>query len=206
MAKNNSSTLFDRIAPVYGLFYNYQKKRFREVIDRASEEMDLNSYRTILDVGCGTGALCSVLNEIGLTVTGIDPAARMLSIARGKPENARIIFIQASVLDKLPFEDKSFDVSIASYVAHGMQKNEREKMYSEMSRVTKNKVIIYDYNNKRAVLTSLIERLEGGDYFRFIESAETEMKNCVSGSESCFSEVRVLDVDVRGSWYICTPT
>ncbi len=206
MSKNNSSSLFDRIAPAYGLFYNYQKKRFNQVIDRASEELDLNAYGNILDVGCGTGALCSVLNERGLSVTGIDTAAEMLSIARGKPENSRIRFIQASVLDKLPFEDKSFDITIASYVAHGMHKKEREKMYSEMSRVTKYKVIIYDYNNNRSVLTSLIERLEGGDYFRFIESAETEMKKCVAGLEACFSEVRVIDVDIRASWYICTPT
>jgi len=140
----NSSFLFNSIAPIYGLFYEMQKNRYGMVIYKVSDELDLTAYDTILDVGCGTGALCSVLHEKGLTVTGIDPADKMLKIAKRQPENKAIAFIQANVLDQLPFENKSFDISIASYVAHGLQKNERKQMYEEMSRVTKSKVIIYD--------------------------------------------------------------
>ena len=201
----NSNLLFNSIAPVYGLFYKMQKKRYRTVIDKVSEELDLTVYDTILDVGCGTGALCSVLNEKGSAVTGIDPAGKMLKIAKSRPENQTITFIQANVLEKLPFENRSFDISIASYVAHGLQKDERKYMYTEMSRVTKSKVIIYDYNQKRTLLTSIIEWLEHGDYFHFIKNAENEMKNCISDMTECFSEVKVVDVDSKAAWYICTP-
>ena len=201
----NSSLLFNSIAPIYGLFYNMQKSRYGTVIDRASEALDLTLYDTVLDVGCGTGAMCSVLNEKGLTVIGIDPADKMLKIAKRQPENKKITFIQASVLKQLPFDNKTFDISIASYVAHGLQKNERKQMYAEMSRVTKSKVIIYDYNQERALLTSIIEWLERGDYFRFIKEAETEMKNCVSEMNERFSDVKVVDVDSKAAWYICTP-
>lgn len=205
MGKSNGKSLFDTIAPIYGLFYNIQRRRFEEVVSRASKELDLNLFKTILDVGCGTGALCSVLNDKGLLVTGIDPADHMLRVAKSKSENKGVIFIQADVLKRLPFEDKSFDISIASYVAHGMQKNEREKMYAEMSRVTKEKVIIYDYNQNRGLSTSLVEWLERGDYFRFIRVAEKEMKNCTADMKLCFSQVKVIDVDTRAAWYICTP-
>lgn len=167
--------------------------------------MDLTSYGTVLDVGCGTGALCSVLSGKGLVVTGVDLAERMLDIARRQPENKNVAFIQANVLERLPFGDKYFDISIASYVAHGMQQSDRKRMYSEMSRVTRDKVIIYDYNQKRALMTSMIEWLERGDYFRFIKDAENEMRNCVSDMKGCFSEVKVVDVDTRASWYISTP-
>ena len=201
----NSSLLFNSIAPIYGLFYNMQKSRYGTVIDRVSEALDLTLYDTVLDVGCGTGAMCSVLNEKGLTVIGIDPADKMLKIAKRQPENKKITFIQASVLKQLPFDNKTFDISIASYVAHGLQKNERKQMYAEMSRVTKSKVIIYDYNQERALLTSIIEWLERGDYFRFIKEAETEMKNCVSEMNERFSDVKVVDVDSKAAWYICTP-
>lgn len=201
----NSMLLFNSIAPVYGLFYEMQKSRYGEVIDRVSDELDLTLYDTVLDVGCGTGALCSVLNEKGLLVTGIDPADKMLRIAKKQPENKSITFIQANVLEQLPFASKSFDISIASYVAHGLQKNERKLMYAEMSRVSKNKVIIYDYNQKRALLTSIIEWLERGDYFNFIKEAKEEMEQCVSDMKECFSEVRVVDVDTKAAWYICTP-
>lgn len=201
----NSSLIFNTIAPIYGLFYKTQKSHYGKVLDRVSEVLDLTSYDTVLDVGCGTGALCSVINEKGLAVTGIDPADKMLRIAKRQPGNKTITFIQANVLEQLPFGNKTFDISIASYVAHGLQKNERKKMYIEMSRVSKSKVIIYDYNQKRGLLTSIIEWLERGDYFCFIKEAKEEMEQCVSEMRECFSEVNVVDVDSKAAWYICTP-
>ena len=201
----NSSLLFNTIAPVYGLFYQIQKNHYETIIERVSKDINLTSYKSILDVGCGTGALCSVLNAKGLEVTGIDPADKMLWIARNRPENGAISFIKANVLERLPFKDKSFEISIASYVAHGLQKDERKMMYAEMSRVTKHKVIIYDYNQKRALLTSLIEWLEHGDYFHFIKEAKDEMEKCFYEMRECFSEVKVVDVDSKAAWYICTP-
>jgi ubiquinone/menaquinone biosynthesis C-methylase UbiE len=205
MGKKNSNRLFNTIAPVYGLFYARQKARYRNVIDGAASELNLASYDNILDVGCGTGSLCSVLSERGLAVTGIDPAEKMLRFAKRQPENRNVAFLQANVLDRLPFDDKSFDLSIASYVAHGMQKNERLQLYAEMRRVTKHKVIIFDYNQNRALLTSVVEWLERGDYFRFILNPATEMRDCISEMSACFSEVHVIDVDARAAWYICTP-
>jgi len=204
MGKSGNEFLFNFIAPIYGLFYDRQKKQFAEVIEGIKNKLDLTSYETILDVGCGTGALCSVLNNKGFKVTGVEPAEKMMIIAMEKSRSKNIDFVAANVLEKLPFEDKSFDVSIASYVAHGMQQKERKLMYAEMSRVTKSKVIIYDYNENRSLMTTIIEWLERGDYFHFIRNAESEMKNCVSEMSECFSDVKVVDVDVRAAWYICT--
>jgi len=205
LGKKSSSLLFNLIAPVYGLFYQVQKKRFAEVIENVEEELDLSSFETIIDIGCGTGALCSVLNDKGLTVTGLDPAKKMLEIAMNKPENKNVRFIYGDVLEGLPFDDNSFDVAIASYVAHGLEAEERKRMYAEMGRVTNKWVVIYDYNDKRSLLISAIEWLEGGDYFHFIRNAEPEMRDCISEMKSCFSEVKVINVDTRAAWYICKP-
>ena len=196
--KKKKKGVFDWIAPIYGLFYNYQKMHYKAVIDGAQDELNFSAYKNIIDVGCGTGALCSMLNQRGVVVTGVDPVQRMLSIAAKKQENKAIEFIQASVLERMPFEDKSFDVSIASYVAHGLKEYERKIMYVEMSRITKHLVIIYDYNEKRSTLTNIIEWLEGGDYFNFIKKAKSEMKEN-------FRDIRVVDVDLRAAWYICSP-
>ncbi len=205
MARKNSSKLFNLVAPVYGLFYSVQKMRFSEVIEGIESELDLSSFIDIIDIGCGTGALCSVLNEKGLTVTGIDPAVKMLEIAGSKQENKKISFLHADVLEGLPFKDHSFDIAIASYVAHGLRVEERKRMYAEMSRIARYYVIIYDYNENRSLFTSFVEWLEGGDYFHFIKNAEPEMKECVSEMKKCFSEVKVVDVDTRAAWYICKP-
>ncbi len=205
LVKKKGSVLFDSIAPVYGLFYKIQKKRFTEIINGAMKEFDLTAFKTIIDIGCGTGALCSVMKEKGLEVTGIDTAAKMLEIAKSKPENKYIRFIQANILETLPFEEDKFDIALASYVAHGLRARERKIMYSEMSRVAKHYVVIYDYNDKRSPLTTFIEWLEGGDYFHFIRNAEPEMRDCISEMKSCFSDVTVVDVDTRAAWYICKP-
>lgn len=197
--------LFNTIAPVYGLFFSMQKRRFAEVLDRVRPELDLSAFASVLDVGCGTGALCSVLSQAGLEVTGIDPAGEMLLKAKHKTRGEPITFLQANVLEGLAFEGRSFDISIASYVAHGLPSDERKRMYREMGRVTREYVIIYDYNQRRSPLVSFAEWLEGGDYFQFIKSAEKEMKGCVSLLRSCFSEVRVVNVDTHAAWYICKP-
>lgn len=205
MSKENHNFLFNFIAPVYGLFFNKQKSRYREVLARFLPDWRQQGYASVLDVGCGTGALCSALNEAGLSVIGVDPAEKMLAVAKGQPENQAIRFLQANALEGLPFDDKSFDLSIASYVAHGLQKNERMKLYAEMSRVTRGRVIIYDYNQNRSFLTSFVEWLERGDYFRFIKNPKGDLEDCVSEMGKCFSEVRVIDVDKRAAWYVCTP-
>lgn len=196
--KSQKESLFDAIAPVYALFYSMQKKRFKEVLDGTGEVFDMASFKTVLDVGCGTGALCSTLAQRGFSVTGIDPAEKMLEIAIKKTEGDQITFIHSKAAEHLPFEDKTFDISIASYVAHGISKEQRKKLYEQMSRVTKSKIIIYDYNRNKSLLTTIIEWLEKGDYFYFIENAEAEMKDC-------FSDVKVIPVSSRASWYICTP-
>ena len=71
--------------------------------------------------------------------------------------------------------------------------------------MAKEYVVIYDYNQKRSALTSLIEWMEGCDYFRFIRNAEKEIKGCVTELKACFSEVRVINADVQAAWYVCTP-
>ncbi|HZK18887.1 MAG TPA: class I SAM-dependent methyltransferase [Clostridia bacterium] len=200
-SRNNAEKhigIFNFIAPIYGLFYSFQKGLYNRALGKARAKLDLSAYKTVIDVGCGTGALCSVLNQRGFSVTGVDPAEKMLAVARGKRENQGISFIKASATDRLPFDRKTFDVSIASYVAHGLEAHEREKMYLEMGRVTKHFVIIHDYNDRGSPLASIVERLEGGDYFNFIKSAKSEL-------EGIFHDVQVFDVFAHAAWYVCVP-
>lgn len=205
MSRESSETLFNRIAPVYRLFYHKQKKAFTQVLHASAAELDLRAYQTVLDVGCGTGALCAAMAAFGLQVTGVDTAQKMLDTAMRNPENQGVTFQRTMAGEPLPFANKQFDISIASYVAHGMGKPERKKLYEEMRRVSRHKVIIYDYNQRRRPLTSLIEWLERGDYFRFIQIAETELRDCLSEMGACFSAVRVMDVGEHAAWYVCDP-
>jgi SAM-dependent methyltransferase len=48
---------------------------------------------SVLDVGCGTGTFAVMLAERGLDVTGVDPAAGSLAVARAKPGAERVRWI-----------------------------------------------------------------------------------------------------------------
>ena len=54
---------------------------------------DLNA-RSIIDLGCGTGTLAIELAERGFHVTGIDPSASMLAVARRKPGADRVCWLE----------------------------------------------------------------------------------------------------------------
>lgn len=205
MAIKHKHRLFNFIAPIYGLFFKRQKKKYREIVNVMKTELDVSKYKSVLDVGCGTGALCAVLKDEGLEVTGVDPAYKMLKVARKKTNDQSITFVQADSSKGLPFEDDSFDLVIASYVAHGLQIEERKSLYQEMSRIAKEKVVIYDYNDNRAPLTTFVEFMEGGDYFQFIQYPVVEMEDCETDMKRCFKTVKAVEVDIRASWYICTP-
>ena len=51
---------------------------------------------SVLDLGCGTGTLCCALAERGHRVTGVDPAAAMLAVARSKPHGEQVECVESS--------------------------------------------------------------------------------------------------------------
>jgi ubiquinone/menaquinone biosynthesis C-methylase UbiE len=72
----------------------FAEPRLAEVYDIVNGKRDdLDAYaalagefgvRHVLDVGCGTGALCCLLAARGIGVTGVDPALASLEVARRK--------------------------------------------------------------------------------------------------------------------------
>jgi len=186
--------LFDRIAPVYGMFFKVQQKNYAFVPELLYKN-DIFPPMQILDVGCGTGALLSVLAGSGYRAYGIDRAEDMLKVARWKTRHQMITYFHLTDESGLPFPDNAFDVVMSSYVLHGMKKEERLALYREMKRVARRKVIIHDYNQNRSLPTTVIEYLEKGDYFQFIQVAEKEM-------QEVFGKVTVTHVGKRAAWYV----
>lgn len=74
----------------------------------------------VLDAGCGSGVHAEALIARGAKVTGIDKSGGMLAIAaRRLGDRARLV--QADLEGRLPFEDRSFDLVLASLVLHYLQ-------------------------------------------------------------------------------------
>lgn len=57
----------------------------RDDLDHYETILEELGARTVIDVGCGTGALAVRLARRGLEVTGIDPARASLDVAHDKP-------------------------------------------------------------------------------------------------------------------------
>jgi len=84
---------------------DYQNPRIAEIYDLANPRaQDTDFYLSlagprpcsVLDLGCGTGTLCCALAERGHHVTGVDPAAAMLAVARGKPHAEQVEWVESS--------------------------------------------------------------------------------------------------------------
>ena len=64
----------------------------------------------VLDVGCGTGELLEHLQEQGARPSGVDPAARMVELARARAVGADV---RPGDFERLPFDDGAFDALLA---------------------------------------------------------------------------------------------
>ena len=69
-----------------------------------------DSSKCVLDLGCGTGLICDALAARGHDVTGADPAAAMLDVARQKPNGSKIEWILSTAQDFK--SQKTFDLII----------------------------------------------------------------------------------------------
>lgn len=190
--------LFNLIAPLYAQFYNFQVRYYIKTLIKMKKDIDFREYNTILDIGCGTGALCYVLNKTGLQVTGVVTAINMVEKSKEKLKETNVQIEKVNPNEKFPFKDKSFDIVISFYVIHGLKPKERAFVYKEASRLAKEKVIFHDYNQNRALLTTIVEWFERGDYFNFIKNAKNEM-------DKYFGDIKIIDVYERAAWYILTP-
>lgn len=196
MAANNSRRLFDNISPVYHFLYARQRKHYQRYY-KEKIDCNLSRFSSVLDVGCGSGAMASIFSDLGLRTFGVDQSLGMLRVAKRQPENHKLTLIQNGAVDGLPFRDKSFDVIIAAYMAHGIKTEMRLKLYSEMKRVGRHLAILHDYSAERSLITTVVEYAEGGDYFNFIKVIRDELAQN-------FGNLEVVPLEKRATCYICS--
>jgi ubiquinone/menaquinone biosynthesis C-methylase UbiE len=193
---DGSSRLFDLIAPIYGRTFRHQYENYFEIYQRQPVREMLAGCRSILDIGCGTGAMASALRDSGYQITGVDASLGMLRQAKNLLRSETTSCILSDVNGGLPFFAKGFDVCLASYVAHGLKPPERFALYAEMRRLAGKIVIIHDYTDKRSLITDIAEWGEGGDYFNFIKVVQDELRDY-------FGNLQVIPVEPRAALYIC---
>ena len=127
--RNDMNVLYDTI----GL--NYADLRRPDArIQRMIEEA-LGDAKTVVNVGAGAGSY----EPTGRGVTAVEPSAEMNQ--QRSASNATVI--QGSA-EELPFEDNSFDASMAVLTIHHWSDQERGVM--EMRRVTRGRMVFLTYD------------------------------------------------------------
>lgn len=181
----------------------------------------LQSGERVLDVACGTGVLArEVLARTGAAelVTGLDPSAGMLEVAR---EFAPGVEWRQGVAESLPFPDDSFDVVVSQFGL--MFFNDRSEALREAVRVLRpgGRVAIAVWNSLESIPAyadevALLERLAGvpaADALRapFVLGARRALDDLFAGTRleavevatrkgtARFPSVRVMvEADLRG--------
>ena len=86
----------------------------KHVLDPAINNwLDDQSFSRALDVGCGEGRFCRMLQTRGIETTGIDPTQRLIDQAQIVNPKGQYILGRA---EDLPFENESFDL-VVSYLS-----------------------------------------------------------------------------------------
>jgi ubiquinone/menaquinone biosynthesis C-methylase UbiE len=86
--------------------------------------------KSMLEIGIGTGLFAMEFRKMGMAVSGIDPSEEMMKIAQ-----SRGFEVKKGVGENIPFEDNSFDVTLAMTSIEFSR--EPAKFVKEMKRVTK---------------------------------------------------------------------
>lgn len=89
-------------------------------------------FKTALDVGCGEGRFCRMLQELGIRTTGIDPTEAMIGEARRRDPEGDYRLAGA---EALPLPNASFDL-VVSYVSL-IDIPDVRRAIAEMARVLK---------------------------------------------------------------------
>ncbi len=101
-----------------------------------SELLGSVAGKTLLDVGCGDGALAAEFAQRGARVTGTDADPVMIAAARQRSENeaARLRLIEGRA-EALPFHDDAFDYTLAVTTLCFVE--DARRAIAEMARVLK---------------------------------------------------------------------
>jgi len=117
----------------------------------------------VLECGCGTGKFTAVLAEQGAAVKAFDisPESARITDRRVKRKGLGNVQVDVAAMEKLPYEDKSFDIVVGLLILHHLA--DLEKGVREVYRVLKpgGKALFYETSAGNPILMFLRRRLVG---------------------------------------------
>ena len=157
-------------------------RQARSLYPRVLEELGPLEFDTILDVGCGTGTLLSLITykNSNATISGIDLSPEMIRVAKSKLGEKADLRVGDS--EELPWTESNFDVLLNTQSFHHYPNP--GKVLAEMKRVLKpnGHLIIADLwrpTPVRQIMNLLMRFTKDGDVRVY---SEKEICRLVEGS------------------------
>jgi len=144
--------------------------RLRHILEMVMSHVDCEDTKTVLDVGCGNGAVSHVLAQVCQTV-GIEIQKSYLKM-RGK--NGDLNFVMADI-DGLPFKTGSFDLIVCASVLEHMLNLDSALM--KLKSILKTNGILFAGYPVETHLFKMIWRVVSPDEFKFIDQPQTFFVN-----------------------------
>lgn len=133
---------------LYARHYD-EKREFLDSFERYDllEMMREVKGKRVLDLGCGTGRTTASLVKLGAEVCGVDISKEMIAVASKKCRGAEFVVGDS---EKLPFEDASFDLVVATFLIVHLKYLQRT--FDEVYRVLKpgGTFIVTNVNQRKA--------------------------------------------------------
>jgi SAM-dependent methyltransferase len=107
---------FDALAPKWDTIRS-DVAESRGMLEAALDALGVIAPARVLDVGTGTGQAAGILAQRfpDAQIDAVDASARMVELARAKPELARVRFAVADG-GRLPYADATFDLAVSLLV------------------------------------------------------------------------------------------
>jgi len=144
---------------------NYEK----DLVVNSINELKNNKIK-ILDIACGTGRFVQDLFKTKKEIKyhGIDTSKAMLKKLKDRMKG-KSINLYCKDASKIPFKDKTFDLTYSFHLLWHLEKQDQIKIIKEMMRVTKDGgIIIIDAYNKNFLYDNLRKKTykKGREIFR----------------------------------------
>lgn len=125
---------------------SYPFAGYNEMLNAIYDGIKKTNRTKVLDLGIGTGSLCSELYKSKVKITGVDFSKKMLQIAQEKMPDAKMI--EADFSKQLPEEVtcNAYDVILMTYSIHHLDDDEKIKLIDKLLPLlsSKGQIIIGD--------------------------------------------------------------
>jgi len=135
MAKGPSSKFWDRIAARYARKPVADEAAYQTKLDKTREY--LRADMEVLEFGCGTGSTALALAPQVKHIRATDISPRMLAIARGKAETAKVgnVTFEEAAIDHFTAPEASFDAVLGHSILHLLE--DKDAVIAKVHRMLK---------------------------------------------------------------------